>query len=72
MVLCMLLAGVSYALISSLAQVLGPAPPRLDRRTPVCHNLASAWAPQLDSASLRTSAALSGYAYAYSSAWRFS
>ena len=28
--------------------------------------------PELDSATLRTSAALSGYAYAYRYAWRFS
>jgi hypothetical protein len=28
--------------------------------------------PKLDSATPRTSAALSGYAYAYRSAWRFS
>jgi hypothetical protein len=28
--------------------------------------------PKLDSATLATSAALPGYAYAYSSAWRFS
>ena len=72
MVTCMVLAGISYALSSAFAQVLGPAPARLGRRPARLPQSRLRMGPKLDSATSAARAALSGYAYAYRSAWRFS
>jgi hypothetical protein len=71
MVICLTLAGASYAVISSLAQALGRVAPTSQPHTRLPHSRLR-MGPKLDSATPAISAALSGYAYAYSSAWRFS
>jgi hypothetical protein len=45
---------------------------KLAGRTAVCDNQQLRMGRKLDSATSRTSAALSGYAYVYRYAWRFS
>jgi hypothetical protein len=71
MVTCMVLAGISYALSSAFAQRWGPRrPDKAD--VPASATIAPRMGPQSDSATSAARAALSGYAYAYRTAWRFS